>query len=140
MIKLSMALLAFTLHAVAATPQEDIRAVMNTQVAAWNRGDIAGFASTYENSPKLLFVGKSLAHGYQEMLARYKREYPTPAKMGKLAFTGLEVDVLSPEWANVVGHFRLDRAKTQGGSADGVFTLLFHRTAQGWRILQDHTS
>ncbi len=131
-----------TLSAIvrAATPQQDIRTVMDAQVAAWNRGDIDAFASSYENSPKLLFVGKSLARGYQEMVARYKREYPTPAKMGKLAFTGLEVNVLCGEWANVVGHFHLDRAQQDGGNADGVFTLLFHHTANGWRIIQDHTS
>ena len=139
MTKLAV-LFALAAMARAATPQEEIRAVMDTQVAAWNRGDIDGFASSYENSPKLLFVGKSLARGYQQMVARYKHEYPTPAKMGKLTFSGLEINILSADWANVVGHFHLDRSQPNGGNLDGVFTLLFHHTAAGWRILQDHTS
>jgi uncharacterized protein (TIGR02246 family) len=140
MARAVVVLLALSAVARATTPQQDIRAVMDAQVAAWNRGDIDAFASSYENSSKLLFVGKSLARGYQEMVARYKHEYPTPAKMGKLAFTGLEVNVLCAEWANVVGHFHLDRAREDGGNADGVFTLLFHHTANGWQIIQDHTS
>lgn len=134
------AFLALSISAFAASPEQEIRTVMDNQVAAWNRGDIKGFAQSYQNSPRLLFVGKSIARGYQDMVARYKREYPTPAKMGKLAFSGLEINLLCPEWANVVGHFHLDRSPQNGGNADGIFTLLFQHTPQGWRIMQDHTS
>jgi ketosteroid isomerase-like protein len=60
--------------------------------------------------------------------------------MGKLDFSGLEVTLLGPDYANVVGKFHLARTAQGGGDASGVFTLLFHRTPAGWRIIQDHTS
>ena len=60
--------------------------------------------------------------------------------MGKLDFSGIEVHMLSADYANVVGKFHLARTAGGGGDANGVFTLLFHKTASGWRIIQDHTS
>ena len=74
------------------------------------------------------------------MRKNYHERYPTPAKMGKLDFSGIEVNLLGADYANVVGKFHLARTKEGGGDANGVFTLLFHKTQAGWRIIQDHTS
>jgi hypothetical protein len=41
----------------------DIVAVMNTQAAAWNRGDIEGFMLGYWNSDKLVFVSSRVTRG-----------------------------------------------------------------------------
>lgn len=124
----------------AASPAEEIRATLDRQVADWNRGDIDRFAEGYEHSTGTVFVGSTVSRGYDQMVARYKRSYGTPAKMGKLTFSGLEINVLCGDWANVLGHFHLERDAANGGNADGVFTLLFHRTPAGWKIAQDHTS
>ena len=43
-------------NAVAADPSMEIRAVMDRQVAAWNRGDIDGYMEGYVRSDKLEFV------------------------------------------------------------------------------------
>ena len=139
MIKL-VALLIFAALLAFAEPEQDIRHVMDEQVTAWNRGDIDGFAKSYLDSPNLLFVSKKMARGYAQMVEHYKATYPTADKMGQLRFTDLEVHLLDAHYANVVGRFHLDRAEAAGGDADGVFTLLFQKTAQGWKIIQDHTS
>lgn len=132
--------------ATAQTPAPDaatsaaIHAVMDAQVAAWNRGDVAGFMHGYEDSPETTFVSDHVAKGYQAILARYREKYTSRAMMGTLEFTQLEVRPLCPQYASVTGHFHLTRTAAAGGDARGVFSLLFKKTGQGWRIILDHTS
>jgi uncharacterized protein (TIGR02246 family) len=131
---------ALALPLLAATPESDIRKVLDDQTAAWNRGDIPGFMAGYENSPDTTFVGAEISKGWAAVLDRYKKRYPTKANMGTLKFTGLEVRPLGPDYASVLGHFHLDRAKEAGGESSGIFTLLFKKTANGWKVIVDHTS
>jgi uncharacterized protein (TIGR02246 family) len=115
-----------------------IRAVLEAQTAAWNRGDIEGFMDGYARSPDIVFVsGDSLTHGWQTVLDRYKKGYDTREKMGTLAFSDLEVKVISKDAAVVIGRWQLTRA---GDTPHGRFTLIFRRLAEGWRIVHDHTS
>jgi len=116
----------------------DIRQVMNEQVAAWNRGDIGGFMQGYWNSDKLVFVsGDNLTYGWQPTLERYKKNYDSRAKMGVLAFSDLEIEVLSKDAAKVLGSWALAREKD---NPKGKFTLIFRKFKDGWRIVHDHTS
>jgi ketosteroid isomerase-like protein len=118
--------------------ESDIRAVMNDQVAAWNRGDIEGFMSGYWRSDKLTFVsGSNVTRGWQPTLDRYKKNYDSRAKMGTLAFSDLEITVLSKDAAVVLGSWSLARDKD---NPHGKFTLVFRKFKDGWRIVQDHTS
>lgn len=119
------------------SPEAEIRAVLERQQAAWNKGDVEGFMAYYWRSEALTFQsGHSRTHGWDGVLARYKKNYPA-GMMGRLEFTDLEVRLLGPDAAFVLGRFRLD----QGGPLkEGVFTLVFRRTGEGWRIVHDHTS
>lgn len=135
-----LAFLLFAVTCLAQTPADSIRKVLDDQVAAWNRGDIDTFMIGYDNSPKTAFIGSSIQHGWENVRKNYHERYPTTAKMGKLDFSGIEVNLLGSDYANVVGKFHLARTKEGGGDASGVFTLLFHKTPAGWRIIQDHTS
>jgi uncharacterized protein (TIGR02246 family) len=139
MTKIILLLLLAPCLAIAG-PDQDIRRVMDDQVAAWNRGDVDAFARGYLDSPDLLFVGKVMTRGYAPMVQHYKQKYPTAQAMGRLRFSDLEVHLLGAQYANVIGRFHLDRVQAAGGNADGVFTLIFQKTAQGWKIIQDHTS
>ena len=130
----------FAALGLAQTPADAIRKVLDDQTAAWNRGDIDTFMIGYDNSPKTAFIGKSVQLGWENVRRNYHERYPTAAKMGKLDFSGVEVTLLGTEYANVVGKFHLARTAEGGGDASGVFTLLFHKTPAGWRIIQDHTS
>jgi uncharacterized protein (TIGR02246 family) len=135
-----LTLLLFAATCFAQTPPDSIRKVLDDQVAAWNRGDIEAFMIGYDNSPKTAFIGSSIQHGWENVRKNYHERYPTAEKMGKLDFTIMEVNLLNSDYANVVGKFHLARTQQGGGDSSGVFTLLFHKTAQGWRIVQDHTS
>ncbi len=115
-----------------------IREVLQAQSAAWNRGDLEGYMAGYHNSPNTEFVGGDrITHGWQSVLDRYKKRYDTRDKMGTLTFSDLEITVLSKDAALVLGRWRLVRAKDQ---PHGTFTLLFRKTADGWRIVHDHSS
>jgi uncharacterized protein (TIGR02246 family) len=138
MLKTSWLLLAVALPAICATPEVEVRTVLNAQVQAWNRGDLAGFVIAY--SPEAIFVGKEITRGNQDLLEHYRKTYSTPEKMGTLTFTDLEVKLLGEEYASVVGKFHLKRTAAGGGDANGIFTLLFKKTGAGWRIILDHTS
>lgn len=117
-----------------------IRQVMNDQVAAWNRADIDAFMTGYANSPETTFVGKNVLHGWQQMVDRYKKIYPTKEAMGTLAFTEIAVRMLGADHAAVTGRFHLTRTAAGGGDASGIFSLVFEKEADGWKIILDHTS
>src|SRR5580765_7135248 len=97
-------------------PQEklDIVKVLTAQEAAWNRGDIEGFAEGYKNSPDTLFITGIVNHGFAGMVEQYKREYPSKAAMGLLGFSELEVRILDEHFAVVVGRYTLERSKHLG--------------------------
>jgi ketosteroid isomerase-like protein len=115
-----------------------IRAVLNTQRDAWNRGDIEGYMDGYDRSDKTVFIsGDNVTRGWQTVLDRYKKTYDTRDKMGVLTFSDLEITLLSADSATVLGRWALKRANDD---PHGRFTLIFKRTNKGWRIVHDHTS
>ena len=123
-----------------ASPEQDVRAVLDQQVAAWNSGDIPKFMETYEQAESTTFMGKSLTRGHAQVLARYTKSYPSRQAMGTLHFSEIEVRLLSDDAALVIGKFHLTRSESAGGDASGRFTLVLRRTSSGWKIIHDHTS
>jgi hypothetical protein len=56
-----------------------IRKVLQSQVEAWNRGDLDGFMAGYWNSPALTyFSGARETEGWQPTLERYRKKYQAP--------------------------------------------------------------
>ncbi len=124
-----------------ATPTElGVVKVLLAQEAAWNRGDLAGFASGYKDAPDILFIGGHVSRGHEELLNDYRKNYPNREAMGTLGFSELEVHPLDERFAVVVGKYHLDRGKKAGGNADGIFSLVFEKTDAGWKIVVDHTT
>ncbi len=121
-------------------PADDaaIRSVITAQVAAWNRGDLAGYMAGYDHSPGLVFTsGGQIHRGWQETFDRYKSRYGAdPSTMGHLGFELVQIQPLGADGAIVLGRWKLDGP--QAGS--GVFSLGLSRTRDGWRIVHDHTS
>ncbi len=121
-----------------AADQDPIRAVLDAQVAAWNRGDIDGFMEGYSHSPKTAFVsGDEVTRGWQTVRDRYARKYDSRDKMGTLTFSDVEITRLGDDAAIALGSWSLQRKDDQ---PHGKFTLLFRRLPEGWRIVLDHTS
>jgi len=122
----------------AAREQAAIRAVLTDQQTAWNRGDVRAFMKGYWNSPELTFAGSNgFVRGWEPVASRYERDYPNQAMMGQLDFSDLEIRILGPEAALVLGKWHLHRAS---GDLGGIFSLVFQKFPEGWRIIHDHTS
>jgi uncharacterized protein (TIGR02246 family) len=136
-LRWSALLLFIALSARADDADLQIEAAMDVQVAAWNRGDIATFVTTY--STDCIFVGKEVAHGRDQLLARYRKAYPTREAMGRLTFGNLQVHRLTADVALVTGDWHLERSGISG-NIGGIFSLVFHHQADGWKIALDHTS
>ena len=117
-----------------------IIAMLNQTAVDWNRGDLDAFAKGYKNSPDILFMGQTIQHGYGEMLARYRKSYPTRAAMGDLTFSDLQVQPLDGHFATVTGRFHLERTAAGGGNAGGYFLLVLEKTPAGWKIVRDDTT
>ena len=114
--------------------------VLLAQERAWNQGDLAEFAKGYKDSPETLFVSREVSRGYAGMVESYRKNYPTRAAMGTLTFSDLEVHPLDEKFAVTIGRYKLERGKKDGGNADGVFSLVMEKTAEGWKIVVDHTT
>jgi ketosteroid isomerase-like protein len=115
-----------------------IRAVLDAQRDAWNRGDIVGYMDGYDRSPDTEFVGgDTVTRGWQTVLERYQKKYDSREKMGTLTFSEVEIHLLSNDAALVLGRWSLQRA---GDRPHGTFSLVFRRKKAGWRIVHDHSS
>jgi ketosteroid isomerase-like protein len=126
------------LHDANRISEREIRAVLEWQVQAWNDGDLQRFMRGYWKNDSTLFAsGGNFSKGWQEMLARYQRGYPTREKMGQLEFKIYKLEIMGEEWARVLGQWQLAVGAT---NPHGLFTLILRRFAEGWRIVHDHTS
>jgi ketosteroid isomerase-like protein len=114
-----------------------IRAVLDAQAAAWNRGDIDGYMAGYAQSDDTMFVGTDVTRGWTKVRDRYKAKYDSRAKMGTLVFSDLDLRPLGSDDVVVTGAWKLTR---DADTPHGRFTLIFHRRPEGWRIVYDHSS
>jgi ketosteroid isomerase-like protein len=115
-----------------------IRAALDDQTAAWNRGSIDGFMEHYVRGPELTFSsGGQVQRGWETTRERFAARYPDRAAMGTLSFSDLETQLLGRDHALTLGRWRLKRA---GGQLGGAFSLVWRRDGRHWRILHDHTT
>jgi ketosteroid isomerase-like protein len=116
-----------------------VKAVLDAQVAAWNHHDLEGFMAGYWKSPDLTFFsGATETQGWEPTLERYRRSYQAEGHvMGTLSFSDLEIEGLGTDAAFVRGKFQL--VMPDGKQPHGVFTLIFRKFPEGWRIIHDHT-
>lgn len=117
---------------------EAIKKVLNTQLEAWNKGNIDEYMKGYWQNDSLMFIGKSgITYGYQNTLNNYKKNYKDAAQMGTLFFDILQLKPLSADTYFVVGKWFLKRTV---GDIGGSFTLLFKKINGNWVIIADHSS
>jgi ketosteroid isomerase-like protein len=133
-----MAITAFAAPEQTANAVTDIRSLLQAQQDAWNRGDIDGFMNGYARSASTVFISEdTVERGWETVRDRYRKKYSDRSTMGTLNFSDLEITLLSPDSAVVLGQWKLQRANDQ---PHGRFTLILKRLPEGWRIMHDHTS
>ena len=121
-----------------AADEAAIRTAMRASAEAWNRGDLRGHLAIYVDSvtfmtrngprPGVAAVEESFTRSY------FRNGQPKQ----QLRFEQMTVRPLGRDAALETGRFIL----SGGGEAEqsGWFTLVWVRTAAGWRAVHDHTS
>lgn len=118
--------------------QKAIAELLDNQAVAWNKGDLTGYMEGYWKSDSLLFTsGGNIQRGWNATYEKYKKSYDTKAKMGKLVFSKLEINLLSEKSAWIFGNWELKREQD---NPQGVFTLILRKFGDSWKIIHDHTS
>ena len=122
--------------------RQAVAAVLDRSAAAWTRGDLDGFMACYEDGLETTYIRPDgPVRGAAAVRAMYAARFKTGGHgMGRLTTNLLDVRPLGADYALVTGRYRLERVTAEGGDAQGVFTLVFHRSTAGWRIISDHTS
>jgi uncharacterized protein (TIGR02246 family) len=135
------------LCALSASPQNSpsttetaIQQVLERQQEAWNRHDLQSFMAGYWNSPDLTFFsGAKTYSGWQSTIERYRTTYQSQGReMGKLEFSDVKIEALAPDAALVRGAWHL--TMSDGKTPHGLFSLIFRKFPDGWKIIHDHTS
>jgi len=142
---LQILLLAMTDWAIAQATAGDsgaasVENVLRVQQEAWNKQDLETFMAGYWNSTELTFFsGAKESHGWQATIERYRATYASPGhEMGKLEFSGLRIEMLGADAAFVRGAWQLTMPDAK--MPHGLFTLVFRKFPEGWKIVHDHTS
>jgi len=120
----------------------EVRGVLDSQVKCWSNGDIDGFMQGYEQSGDVRFITqKGVKNNWKQILDGYKKGYPGKDAMGNLQFDVKEVRWLdsSAGISQVIGQWRVSPWDKPNEIHQGLFSLVFHGTENGPRILVDCT-
>lgn len=113
---------------------------MQDSADAWSRSDLNGYMKVYEQSPDTVYLtANKVVRGYDAIKTMYASRFKPMQPMGHLSLIVLNYRALGSNFGLLLGRYELARPNG-AGSATGVFTLTFHRTSSGWRIISDHTS
>jgi ketosteroid isomerase-like protein len=116
----------------------EIRQLLHSQTAGWNRGDIEGFMETYWKNDSLMFVAKAgITWGWDNTLNAYRKSYPDKEAMGTLSFDIIKIKFLTKDDCFVVGKWMLQRT---ADSLSGHYSLLLRRIKGKWKVIADHSS
>src|SRR6185369_11788611 len=117
-----------------------VKAILDAQMDAWNRGDLDGYMAGYWKSPDLVFFSNgTTTRGWQATLDRYKQRYQGEGRqMGTLDFPELDIVTLGADAALARGRWRLKMP--DGKELTGMTTVVLRKRPEGWRIVHDHSS
>jgi len=134
------ALLSVVTGPALAGDAENAVAVLQTQVGAWNRGDLAAFCEVYVDDTTFLSPS-GITRGRQAVLDRYRQRYPDKAAMGTLALDPIETRAVSardPGSALAVSvAARWTLSYPDKPAASGLTLLVLHLKGDRWQIVQD---
>ncbi|MBP0903572.1 YybH family protein [Mariniflexile gromovii] len=115
--------------------KDAIKAVLKAQRIAWSKNNIEEFMEAYWKSDSLKFYASNgLTTGWENILIRYEKAYPTEDHTGKLSYKINDITKISDDAYYVLGEYHIKR---EVGNADGIFMLIFKRINGEWKIVVD---
>lgn len=136
---IAICFMAIACAAIADSETDRIRAIIQQQRDAWNRGDLAGFVQFYDNTGMMVFItGEEPIRSPADLQKRYEKRYGTSdKKFGKLDFSDVKVELLSDQLARAYGKWTVTQ---DSKTSTGWFSLLWRKKDGQWRIIHDHSS
>jgi uncharacterized protein (TIGR02246 family) len=124
-----------------AAVERDIIGQLQTSATAWNNGDLEGFLHPYATGDQATFIGADVVRGYPAIRDFYRGcWWRTGRPTVRLVYRDIVVRPTGPASALVVGHWAVADPATGTETRKGIFSLTWMRTAEGWRIVHDHSS
>ncbi len=122
----------------AESEKKAILQVISAMQEAWNRGDFRGYMQGFKN-PDVVFVsGGRFQQGWQGTLDHYVRDYGgSPEARGTLKFHDIQVEMLSPDAAQLISQYELNRPQHP---QFGINTRLMRKVGGHWVIALNHVS
>jgi len=126
----------------------EVRKTIETQVEAWNRGDLDAFTAVYAEDAAFLSPS-GFTRGRNEVLGHYRRRYPDRKAMGRLRLEPIEMRPAAGTEFTLVGGARPSRVHGVSVAArwelsyedkepaSGLTLIVFRRSRDGWEIVQD---
>lgn len=112
---------------------------MTEAAQAWNRGDLDGFLSTYKDDAQTAFMAPQITYGLADIKARYARSYFKDGKpKAQLTYGDLKFRPLGADHVLMTGRWYL--TDPEGQRQEGYYTLIWAKTAAGWKMIHDHSS
>ena len=117
--------------------EAEIRAVLDSTAAGWNRGELSRYMWAYADSAS--FMGANGVERGRDRIEASMRQgfWRSGRPLQALHYEQVEVRRISDDAALVTGKFVL----TGGGRPDrtGWFSTVWARTREGWRMVYDHS-
>ncbi len=111
--------------------------VMKRSAEDWNKGDLAGFMDSYDDSATMM--ARHGLIGKDSMMAHYNQTYfKAGAARQRLTFDQFKIQPLAGDYVLLTGRFTLEGNKLP--TLSGWFSLVCVHRKNGWKILHDHTS
>lgn len=141
-------LIIFVLFAVSPTPAQskadplaEVKAALDTQVAAWNSGASQPGSSVYFDSPEMLWVNRTgVRKGNAPIQASYRRTAAStnPAPAGVYSYEPLHMERLAPNCVYFVMRWKYEMNGRPPQT--GVTSLVWKKINKKWVIVAEHAS
>lgn len=115
-----------------------IKASLQQFVTDWNNGNMNAAMNIYKEGEDTLLISDKMIKGSKNINQFWHDSYPTQASMGKMAFSDIEIKLLSAHYALAIGNWALQVPSEK--NTGGIFSVLFEKTNHGWKSTVDHTT
>jgi ketosteroid isomerase-like protein len=134
---MALVMSAGIVKAQAGSAERQIIKLMNEAAEQWNKGDLDGYMALYDTAATMMLPqGRTRINGMRELYEKYYFENGKPKQL--LGYDTYEFTALGKEYALLTGRFIL-KANDKMKERTGTFSLVFVHTANGWKILHDHS-
>ncbi|MDB5231097.1 MAG: nuclear transport factor 2 family protein [Chitinophagaceae bacterium] len=119
------------------TARDKIINAMNKAADDWNKGDLESYMALYDPSATMMMpAGRAGLDSIRALYVKYYFDGQKPKQ--ELAYENYQVTMLGEKHALLTGSFVL---KPNGKLKErkGIFSLVFVRNKNGWKILHDHS-